>query len=293
MYEFIKQKIDQLNENPIKFRDQAWDIISQLLEYIKGDKEIEKNDLYNLIKNLTFFTTGLSFPLDENTIVSRAVKYTEDIGDYYDDVSRLSYIPIARSNLANLNRMNEANSPMFYGCLGNNANSIGTALLEIGANKNDKINMLFSKTTQKLFVIPIGVFDYFRRDVNHPFDLHDDYKNIYEFFKSNTNHHAMIALHLCDAFLTDVLTREGSERLYNVTSLIAKDFFTEERLDGLIYPSVKFSGHPNIVIKPSSVDKKIEHINTSVISVKHRYEYGIYETIETHKGNIVKNNIEW
>lgn len=291
MYEVLKEKIENLNKKPLEYRNEVMDIIAQLLTYISGTHQIAIDELFKLIQRLTVFTTGIAIPIDIGVSISRAVKYNEEHGDYYNDVSRLSYIPQELVHLVSLQRMNEANNPMFYGCLDDHANSIGTALSEIDAQSNDKINMLFSKTTQELMVIPIGVLDYFRRGVNHPFPLHDDFEKVYLFYKEHTNPHAMIALHLCDAFLTDVLTREGNERLYTVTSLIAKDFLIEKRLDGLIYPSVKFSGHPNIVIKPSSVDKKLKYINASVLYIKQKYEYGIYETIETHRGVVVDEKI--
>lgn len=292
MYEELKEKINDLNKKPLEYRNEVMSIVSQLLDYISGTNQITIDQLSKLIQRLTAFTTGIAIPIDIGVSISRAVKYNEKNGDYYDDASRLSYIPKELSHLVSLQRMNEANNPMFYGCLDDHANSIGTALSEIDARTDDKINMLFSKITQELMVIPIGVFDYFRRGAQHPFPLHDDFEKMYLFYKKYTNPHAMIALHLCDAFLTDVLTREGNERLYTVTSLIAKDFLIDKRLDGLIYPSVKFSGHPNIVIKPSSVDLKLEYTNTSVLYVKQKYEYGIYETIETHRGVITHGKIK-
>lgn len=291
--EALMIKIKDLNKKPLQYRNEVFEITQKLNKYLNKSINLTQNNIDTLVKRLTRFTTGSVIGIPANSKMTRAINFQEKDGNYYKEISRLSYIPHDKSHLIKLGRMNEQKKSIFYACLDNNSNSIGTALSEIEAKKDDKINLLFSKTVEEVYVVPIGMFDYFRRDIEHPFPLHEDFYEIYDFYKKHTNIHAMIALQLCDAFLTDVLTREGNDNLYNVTSIIVNDFLSEERLDGIIYPSVKFSGHPNIALKPNCVDKKIQHIETSSIIIKENFGYGLYQSIQTHKGKINSNHITW
>lgn len=297
------KKISDLNKNPEKERDIVFNIISTLNSFIYKDKELSDEEIQKLIDELTFYTTLMSIPLPSGTSISRAVKYTYEGEPCHNEISRLSYIPESKIELAELGRMNKIREPIFYGCLDTNPNSIGTALSEVNAQKNEKVNVLFSKTISVLQLIPIGVFDYFRRGIDHPFKIHNNYKEMYNLYKENTHPDAMIALHLCDAFLYQVLKEDIKElkeeakektkkKLYRVTSQIAKECL-KYPADGLIYSSVQFEDHPNVVINPQSIDTKVVHKEVISLEVIEDYGYGIYQIKKTHHAYIKDNIINW
>jgi hypothetical protein len=84
----------------------------------------------------------------------------------------VSYVPQESAYLVKIGRMNGNASPMYYGSLiteNTASKSIITVLSEIKAEKNKIYNILFSQVIGEIVVIPIGVFDYFRRGIDHPF----------------------------------------------------------------------------------------------------------------------------
>ncbi|MDO8453862.1 MAG: hypothetical protein Q7S59_04765 [Sulfurimonas sp.] len=292
----IINKIEDLNKNPAKERDNVFHIISELNDFIYSDKELTEEEIQKLIGELTFFTTLIPIPVPLGMDISRAVRYEDDgvVVPCYNEISRLSYIPESMiEEKAKLGRMNQLKEPMFYGCLYTNPNSIGTALSEVNAQKNENFNVLFSKTKSTLQLIPIGVFDNYRRGIEHLWKLHGSFKDIYDLYKLHTHPSAMIALHLCDAFLYKVLKEKSTEKLYRVTSQIAKECLSAPIIDGLIYASVQFDNHPNIVIKPKSIDAKVAHKEVISLEVIENYGYGIYQTKNTHHAYINDNKIDW
>ncbi len=283
----IIQKAKDLNINPKKHLDEVVKITNTLRSFINQDISLDNNEIEKLIERLTVFTTLVSVPIENGIHISRAVKFDDDsINPCYPNVSRLSYIPKDISITPPLGRMNKEDNAMFYGSLYSHSNSMGTILSEVRAVKNEKFNILFSETTNDLELVPIGVFDYFRRGVPHPFRLHNDFKEMYDLYQNNTHPTAMLALQLCDAFLSDILTMDESDNLYSVTSTLASECLKVDVIDGLMYPSVKFEDFPNVVIKPNSIDKKTIHKEVHSLIVNDSFGYGMYETETLFKGNV-------
>jgi hypothetical protein len=293
MIQEILDRIKDLNKNAKKDRDRVFYIISELNSFIYSDKELTDENIQKLIDELTFFTTPMLIPLPLGTDISRAVRYKDKSTPCYNEISRLSYIPESIIEKVELGRMNNIRESMFYGCLYTNPNSIGTALSEVNAQKNEKFNVLFSQTKSILQLLPIGVFDYFRRGIDHPFKLHNNFKVMYDLYKQHTHPDAMLALHLCDAFLYKVLKEKGTEKLYRVTSQIAKEYLKAPILDGIVYASVQFDDYPNVVIKPTSIDIKVIHKEVVSLEIIENYGYGIYQTKNTHHAHIKDNIIDW
>lgn len=116
---------------------------------------------------------------------------------------------------------------------------------------------------------------------------------MYDLYKQHTHPSAMIALHLCDAFLYKVLKEKGTKKLYRVTSQIAKEYLRAPIVDGLIYTSVQFDDYPNVVIKPNSIDTKVVHKKVVSLEILENYGYGIYQINNTHHAYINDNKIDW
>jgi len=67
----------------------------------------------------------------------------------------------------------------------------------------------------------------------------------------------------------------------------------DKTTDGLIYPSIKAEGSPNVVLKPLSVDTKINHEKCLCFQINENFGYAIYNTTILFNGNIIKDKIKW
>jgi hypothetical protein len=141
--------------------------------------------------------------------------------------------------------------------------------------------------------MPLGIFDYFRRGVASPFLLNETYRKVYDLAMSKLHPDAKVATQLCDAFLTDMLKRPGSDRLYIVTSEFAKFCLAQDVIDGVIYPSTRLEGHPNLVLKPRSVDQKIDYQKAVSVRVLEVFGYGMCKLQELGTGALQGNVISW
>lgn len=105
------------------------------------------------------------------------------------------------------------------------------------------------------------------------------------------------AIEIVDEFFKEITSKEvldkDKSKIYDITSALGNIYLEDLSIDGLIYPSVKVDGLPNIVIKPSAVDKKIKYLEAKIAWT---YDGKNEETIiakELNTGNIANNKIEW
>lgn len=301
----IDHLAQRLNDNPSHHLSNVWRIVSALQAHWREETVLSPKNVRSLVGDLTCYTLQMPIPipLNEKMLFARAVRVTPEVGIGYPNVSRLSYIPIGGKIVPAIGRLNRAGQSMFYACLGADANSMGAILSEARARPGDVFNILFSKTvsgTQKLHpyddalqVTPVGMFDYIRRGVPHPFRLHDDYVNTYNALRAAICVEGMLALQLADAFITEALKHKETGQLYSITSEIAADCLTPEEVDGVIYPSTLFDGFPDVALKPSSVDRKLKSHSAVSIEVLESYGFGIFKTRTIGQGLIQEDRILW
>ncbi len=103
----------------------------------------------------------------------------------------------------------------------------------------------------------------------------------------------MLAMQLCDAFLTDVLKAEEYPRLYDVTSEIGEECLKPDLLDGILYPSTKFEGFPNVALKPRAVDRKLRFETTLSVRVEECYGYGMFKVSILNQGIVDAGTVIW
>jgi hypothetical protein len=300
----IISKSTELNESPSVHLERAAEITKQLNSYICGSLSLEVEEIRKAIVELTMYTSlaPVSIPLVSGTVLSRAIKYEEKDGDAYDKTARLSYIPFNTGVTPKKGRINQNGESMFYSCLNSDSNSIGAILSESRANEGDIFNILQCRTKleepksqfdMSLHVVPIGINDYFRRGLPAPFNLHDSFREMYELYRKNIHPTAMLAMQICDAFLTDLLTRKESPRLYDVTSEIGRECLRPDVLDGILYPSTRFEGFPNLALKPKSVDLKIRFETALSLKVERCFGYGMFKTKILRQGIVSGQDILW
>lgn len=309
MAEFYEEAIqvfsEHLNKNPTGELNEIRLVISELLSHIDRKSSIERSKLHSLVERLSNFTVfvPIPVPLDSQTLFSRGVKYKEsDGGNCYQTVSRLSYIPNSSPIKVQLGRLNPEGVAMFYASLNGDANSIGAVLSECSASSGDIFNVLISSTNAKtelkqpfnnLYLLPLGIFDYLRRGVPAPFLINGLYQKIYQLMRNLLLPEAMIATQLCDAFITDILKRPSGIELYEVTSLLGDYCNQIDAVDGIIFPSTKLNDHPNVAIKPKSVDTKLLYKETLSLQVKENFGYGMYSYSPIATGALTSDKITW
>ncbi|WP_028865062.1 hypothetical protein [Psychromonas aquimarina] len=281
----------RLNSNPNQTLNTVVNIIKKLKCHINRQQVLSCDERYDLVDQLSYYVyvQPICLPLKQKIGFTRAVRYSETSGCTYSNVSRLSYIPIGSEIPVSKGRINESGESLFYASLLSNNNSVLTALAECRSSEGETFNILFSETCPNTYgyltLQPLGLNDYFRRGVPDPFYTDTKDRELYKKFLSAICPEGKIAMQLCDAFMVDVLTSPGSDTLYDVSSAIGKKYLSAP-FDGLIYPSTKYAGHPNVALKPSSVDQKLQHISTQSVLVDEKYDYGIYQLSQRAKGKV-------
>ncbi len=299
----LKLKVDELNDDAPKDLNEVIEIIDHLQLYL--DKKITLNDdeISNSINALLIstITVQLPIPLVLRNNMYRARKCEGTHSANFTKTSELSYISITGSTPLNLGRMNKKGNSIFYASFGNSTTTHSTVLSEVGATKGEIYNIMecqlnpLNQAHLNLELAPIGVFDYYRRNVHLPFTLTVDMKESYDFIQENTSSEAMMALHLCDAFLTSILTADSDStgRLYKLTSEVAQFFLEQYPVDGVVYPSTKIPGHPNVAIIPDMVDQKIKFTSVQRVEILESYGYGLFSLKTLVEGTIENSLIQW
>ena len=271
------------------------DIIKQINKFIDGKVGLSNDRINGLLRYLVQYRVVLDIPIPKNTLLLRGVKLEKPMHyPYkYTNTSRVSYIPETKSDKAKLGRFNFDAQPMYYGSISSSILSANVVFSEIEAKEKEYINLLVSKTIKELKVRYIGLFDYYKRNTKPPFNVHSFFEDVYKYYVDTHELELLSAIELCDTFFSDITTRKGSSRLYMVTSTLA-NILLERDVDGLIYPSVSTPGSPNLVLKPSSVDEKIQHEKVHVKMITKDYGYSLYYAIDNDTGIVDKdNNIKW
>jgi hypothetical protein len=270
------------------------DTIKVLNGFILGCDNLSDEDIGRYLGDLIQYRVVLDIPIPIGTLFVRAVR-VDNSNTYpkYCDVGRLSYIPNNKLHLAKLGRFNKVGQSMYYGCVSQSIKNSTVAFAEIDSKATEHINILLTRTTEENFVRFIGLFDYYRSGVKPPIPVHEIFEEIYNYYKVTHEEELLMAIDLCDAFFRDVSTKKGNERVYKITSQLSNLLLESESVDGLIYPSVEGGGSPNVVIKPTSIDKKTKHEEAHIVLIKQNYGYGYYRVIEFDDGAISNNVILW
>ncbi|MBU4035549.1 MAG: hypothetical protein KKA35_03875, partial [Proteobacteria bacterium] len=274
--------------------------IKQLNSYIEGRINLSEERVSFLLDHLVgYYTITLDISLDKGLKILRAVKFNNlEEKPCFDEVSRLSYIPKNSSIIPSIGRLNKHGESIFYGCVyfDDKFGGYNIAFSEVNAIKNEKINILKSETSAEIKVNYVGIYDYIKRE-SKPYFLSEEmylyFKTVYEYEEKMFDKYVFVAFQLCDAFFSDILRRKESDRLYLVTSILASHFLEGDRVDGLIYTSVKAEGSPVIAIKPLSVDSKISHKEAVSFEIQENYGYAMYKANPLYQGVVNGEGINW
>jgi len=296
-----EEMIKRTEEDPSKSKEKLLKLstyIKQLNSYINNDIELSSDEIYT---KLQWMFSKLSFnfiyELEENIFLRRARKFEEKNTSFYcfQNTKELSYIK--NSENAKMNRLNQDSEPMYYGVISHpDFDKFETALSEINADELDYVNILDSKTNKSLTTLYIGAFDLFVKDKEFPKWIHPILPEIYQIFSNkckdekNPNPDLLESHILCSAFFADIMSRKEKDNLYKVTSTLASIILKTKNPDSIIYESVQVKGVPSIVIKPTVVDDKIEHIDAVSVQVTSNLGEGIYEGIKLYESESIEND---
>ena len=300
LQKLIKTKAKEMNPNALHCCNSVSEIIKQLNDYIGGRISLNEERIAYLLDHLVgYYTITLDIPLNSGLKILRAVKFNNlEKKPCFSEVSRLSYIPKQSNITPSIGRLNKYGESIFYGCVyfDDNFGGYNVAFSEVNALKNEKINILKSETTAEIKVNYVGIYDYIKRE-SKPYFLSEEmylyFKAVYEYEEKMFDKYVFVAFQLCDAFFSDILRRKESDRLYLVTSILASHFLEGDRVDGLIYTSVKAEGSPVIAIKPLSVDSKISHKEAVSFEIQENYGYAMYKANPLYQGVVNGEVISW
>ena len=290
----MKLLIDsKICKNPLEECRYISSSIKDLNCFINGTVELSELHIENILTNFVQYGIYLDIPLEKDTTILRAVRYTDkDISKpYYVEVSRLSYIPKNSTAIPKVGRMNKDKIAMFYGCISNEINDVNVAFSEIDSLPYEYINVLHSTVHTEIKVRYIGILDYYKRGIEPPFKVNPLFENMWEYYKETYNEMSLTAVGLVDTFFSDILKRKNYGRLYTVTSILASIIIEDKTTDGLIYPSIKAEGSPNVVLKPLAVKTKITYKECLCFHINENFGYAVYNATIKFNGKIKDNKI--
>lgn len=273
--------------------------ISQLNGHINGKCELTQQEIDSKVDYLAGCVT-ITLEHQVNELEFLRVRLCE--GQNFTNVDELSYIKKTSCTFPKMGRLNLTGQALFYASIAvkQDDTALRVALSEAQAKQLDHLNVLRSHQVSgtDIYLRIIGIWDQVRRN-EKPYYLNQDtfdyYTETREYMAKKFSRELLFAYELTDRFFADILSREGNERLYQVTSALSNVFFTE-KCDGVLYSSVKAKGEPVVALKPQVVDDKLEHQFTAevLIDKSFGYEYYQYRT-QTKTSNIdrVSGKLEW
>jgi len=273
--------------------------ILQLQLYVKGVKQLNSHQIEVLLSNLIQYRVCLDLPLQKGIKIARA-RRIDDGKKYpnYLDASELSYIPLQdQCKIETPGRFNSRYQSMFYGSVYKGYDDLEVPFHEIGIQVNEHINILLSEVSEDLIVRLIGLFSHLKLQSSMLPWIHSIFNDINKYYQKTHESSLLNAIEIVDEFFKEIISKEAFDedksKIYDITSALGNIYLEDSSIDGLIYPSVKADGLPNIVIKPSSVDKKVKYLEAKIAWTDDDKNGEIIIAKELNTGNIVNNKIEW
>jgi hypothetical protein len=223
-------------------------------------------------------------------------------GKNFGSVDELSYIKRTTDTFPKAGRLNQTGQALFYASVAVKQDdaALRVVLSEVGVKELDHLNVLRSHqaTGSDLNLRIIGIWDQVRRD-EKPYYLNkaifDYYKKAREYMVQKFDPNLLLSYDLTDRFFADILTRKGSDNLYQVTSVLSSVFF-DGKTDGVLYSSVEAKGEPVVALTLSAADAKVEYQFACEVSIEKRYGYEFikYKTIsKTSSIDKRTGNLNW
>lgn len=223
-------------------------------------------------------------------------------GQKFDNVDDLSYIKQSTDTFPKAGRLNQIGQALFYASVAvkQDDTALRVVMSEAQAKELDRLNVLRSQqvTGSDLNLQVIGIWDQVRRN-EKPYYLNKDtfdyYKMARQYMVQKFDPKLLLAYELTDRFFADILSRVGSESLYQVTSALSS-VFMDGQSDGVLYSSVQAKGEPVVALTPQTVDDKLDHLFATdvVIDKSFGYEFFQFKTLaKTASIGRQSGKLEW
>lgn len=273
--------------------------IKHLNEHIEGSKSLTLNEIDSIVDYLAgCLTITLDNPVQNLEFLR--VRLCE--GQNFTNVDELSYIKKSSCTFPRAGRLNLTGQALFYASVAvkQDDTALRVVLSEAQAKQLDHLNVLRSHQVSEtdLYLRIIGIWDQVRRN-EKPYYLNQDtfdyYTEARKYMAKKFSRELLVAYELTDRFFADILSREGSERLYQVTSALSNVFLTE-KCDGVLYSSVKAKGEPVVALKPQVVDDKLAHQFATEVFIEKSFGYEFYQFKTLAKTSTIgrkSGKLEW
>lgn len=273
--------------------------INQLNSHINGTCELAKYEIKSKVDYLAgCMTITLDHPINELEFLR--VRLCE--GQNFTSVDDLSYIKNTSNTFPKAGRLNLTGQALFYASVAvkQDDTALRVVLSEAQAKQFDHLNVLRSHQVSgtNLNLRIIGIWDQVKRN-EKPYYLNQDtfdyYTEATKYMAKQYSPELFVAYKRTDRFFADILSREGNDRLYQVTSALS-DVFLTDKCDGVLYSSVKAQGEPVVALKPQVVDDKLKHkfVTEVLIEKSSSYEFYQYKTLaKTSSIDIKSAKLEW
>ncbi|MFA0406156.1 hypothetical protein [Vibrio sp. 10N.222.52.C12] len=255
--------------------------VSQLNDHISGVSCLSNIEIEHKVDYLAgCLTLTLDMPMQDLEVLRARPCNSGN----FSNAQELSYIKETTDSFPSYGRLNQTGQAIFYGAIAikQDDTALRVVLSEAGAKTLDSFNVLRShqKLDSDLNLRMIGVWDHVRRN-ERPYYLNEEnfeyYTKTKKYMESKFSSDLLKAYELTDRFFADILSRQGSKELYQVTSAISAVFLNGTHSDGVLYSSVAAKGEPVVAIKPQAIDSKFEHQFVSEVKVEQCFGYEFYQ----------------
>ncbi|MDL5412323.1 RES family NAD+ phosphorylase [Citrobacter amalonaticus] len=252
---------------------------------------IEPETVEKLLRWFLGIYSGINFKFGYDRPIFRARKCLNENG--FKNISEI-YPPPA--DKCKTGRMNDEGKSIFYG-----AYSVGTALAEINAQEGDYVQIAH-------FYLPdtadVGIRCFAIGEVYNTYHGNSSisvgvFNEIRDFIQriGNDDIHALLSYLYMDAFSSELLNSINANEINYIYSRVFSRLLLDKHqdVDGLIYPSAKVKGTTNIVLRPETVEEKMQLVRNVVFKITKLYPYGIadFKILRTSKGHTSDGDIIW
>lgn len=246
------------------------------------DSLIDENEIKDKFSSLLDEQPFLNFHFGRGSVFWRGRKC--GTADGFLNVSELSYPP---AHLAKVGRLNNQNQPMLY-----LASRRFTAFSELNANPGDYVHIIGYKI-RKDKSLRIGLIG----------DLFHVYRTGLSMLTSEAGKHLNDVLNsfeyevgksivYVDAYLASILRNpKAKSNDYLHTRILGELLFNKvTEVKSIFYPSVAQEGGMNLAMIPGVADDVLEVVSSSLVMVKDRLEFGMYDFIPIKNCIEIKSN---
>jgi len=273
--------------------------IQQLSAHINGHNQLSEQEIEYKLDSLIGCTT-LTMDLPVNHLELLRARRCER--NNFEHIDELSYIKNVTATFPAKGRLNRAGEAIFYASLAikNDDSALHVVLSETKAKKLDQLNILrsYQKNDKDLSLRMIGIWDEVRKNCKPSYleeKVFSYYKEAWALMQTKFDSKLFYAFQLTDRFLADVMAQEGSEKLYDVTSMASYIFLDSDKIDGILYSSVEAKNAPAVALKPCAVNRAIEFQWVADVRVIEHlgYEFYLYHTIKKTNSIDSSGKLNW